>query len=132
MNARSLIAMATAIALTANVTASEAIKGNSVKRPIVRIPHVLRMDIALRALAFARRAGKEQTARKWIRMHYSVFLTVLDMEHLIWIHRLAPANLDGLARTALENYAIWTAVCMAIVYRNHVNAIPAGQASFVI
>lgn len=60
------------------------------------------MVIASRALAFARRAGKAQTALKWIKMHYNVFLTVPDMALSIWTRKRAPANRDGLVKTVLE------------------------------
>lgn len=106
------------------------------------------MGIAATAAASARKAGKVQIVRKWIRTRYNAFPNVPHTEHSIWKHKRALANRDGPARIAQEvpltyfplfkvlinfcsvqNCAISIADCMVIACQMRVNAIRDGLAN---
>lgn len=102
MNAKSLIAMATDIASTESVHASEVIKANFAEKLTVHTQPVQGTAFVLKDLVSARRDGREQTVRPWTKMLFSVCQIAQVMERLMLILRLALVTLNGLVMTALK------------------------------
>lgn len=99
---KSQIATATVTASTENAPASEGTRENSVQRLTASIRRAQDTASASKAVASARRDGKDWTVLLWIRMHCNVCLTALVTEHSMLIRRLARATLGGRATTALK------------------------------
>lgn len=98
-NVKSRIATAMDTVSTENVLVSEDIRASFVQTSTVPIQLAPAMVSALKAPAYARKAGKGLTVQLWIRTRYNVFQTAPDMALSMLIPRLALAMLGGLAMT---------------------------------
>ncbi|VEN55379.1 unnamed protein product [Callosobruchus maculatus] len=90
------------------------------------------MATVWKALASAKRAGKDWTALKWTKKRSNAFLIAQDMARLILRLKHARVNRGGLVTIAQKNYAIWIVVDTGIVSPMHVSVTLVGQASSAI
>lgn len=101
-NARFPTVTVMVIVSTESVLVFEDTRANSVPTSTARIPLAPAMVFVLKVLAFAKRVGKDLTARLWTRMRCSVSPTVQDMELLMLTRRLVLAMQSGQERIVLK------------------------------
>lgn len=102
MSAKSPTATDTVTASTGNAPASEGTRASSARKSTASIQLALDTDSVLKAVASARKAGRDLTVPPWTKTHCNACLIAPVMEPLTSIRKLVLVMLGGLETTVLK------------------------------